>query len=309
MGEAVAKRRVFLHIPKPPKEEAIMKKSFSSCLALLVFMAAFAHPAAALAQNVENTAPLCQDGIDNDGDWKVDCQDEDCAALSFCASSSAPAAGGASAAGTSAAAPAPAASSARISGGGEGRKWGAGLFLSLIAFSRTKANVESAYGSSETKYKMRFTAGLALFGEYFVHPYVAVGGEFHVIFPKGTEISGDGGDHWADCTECAQSYGFELLFRVKAPIKVHRLIGVYPLVTFGFADIVACQEHAEHDNYAGLGWGLGAGIEFYPIKLITPFFDIRYMGAAGWNTDKDSGVDKDQIIYNSLTFNLGVRFL
>jgi hypothetical protein len=285
-----------------------MKKSFSSCLALLVFMAAFAHPAAALAQNVENTAPLCQDGIDNDGDWKVDCQDEDCAALSFCASSSAPAAGGDPAAGTPAAAPAPAASSARISGGGEGRKWGAGLFLSLIAFSRTKRTVEGAI-SGDTKYKMMFTAGLALFGEYFVHPYVAVGGEFHVIFPKVTEISVDNGDHWGDCNNCAQSFGFELLFRVKAPIKVHRLIGVYPIVALGFADVVARYTDQDHDNFAGLGWGLGAGIEFYPIKLVTPLFEIRYMGAAGWNTDKGSNVDKDQIIYNSLTFNLGVRFL
>ncbi len=35
----------------------------------------------------ENTTAACRDGVDNDGDGKVDCDDPDCAELSFCHSS------------------------------------------------------------------------------------------------------------------------------------------------------------------------------------------------------------------------------
>jgi hypothetical protein len=38
---------------------------------------------------VENTSRLCRDGSDNDGDGHIDCADQDCGQLTFCAQASA----------------------------------------------------------------------------------------------------------------------------------------------------------------------------------------------------------------------------
>jgi len=52
----------------------------------VILVAALLLPRMAVAQGVaENTAPVCQDGQDNDGDGFVDCGDQDCGAFTFCA--------------------------------------------------------------------------------------------------------------------------------------------------------------------------------------------------------------------------------
>lgn len=53
-------------------------------------MAAVLWPSAALSQEEpvegeENTAARCQDGVDNDQDGHVDCDDQDCGVFTFCA--------------------------------------------------------------------------------------------------------------------------------------------------------------------------------------------------------------------------------
>lgn len=47
--------------------------------------------AAPPAGGVENTAPACRDNIDNDGDGRSDCQDQDCWDFTFCAAARQPA--------------------------------------------------------------------------------------------------------------------------------------------------------------------------------------------------------------------------
>jgi len=53
---------------------------------LAILLAVLAFPLAARAQlSTENTKQACTDGVDNDGDGRVDCADQDCWDLLICA--------------------------------------------------------------------------------------------------------------------------------------------------------------------------------------------------------------------------------
>jgi hypothetical protein len=56
-----------------------------------VLLLVFSHPARAQKKVAENTAETCQDGEDNDADGFVDCNDQDCSFMIFCAEKKEPA--------------------------------------------------------------------------------------------------------------------------------------------------------------------------------------------------------------------------
>jgi hypothetical protein len=54
----------------------------------------------------------------------------------------------------------------------------------------------------------------------------------------------------------------------------------------------------------------GFGVEISTPVPVTPFFELRYIGGLGGNTDKDSEVEHDMIILSSFSIVLaGLRFL
>ena len=55
----------------------------------LAFMGLIAVSSQSNDSSVENTSQLCLDGIDNNGDGNVDCEDISCQYFTFCSTSSA----------------------------------------------------------------------------------------------------------------------------------------------------------------------------------------------------------------------------
>jgi len=272
-----------------------------STIFLLFFIFQVKISSSQMAVQTENTPVACKDGIDNDGDTFIDCSDQDCSFFVFCS-------GGGT---TQQVAPSPGATYGTKR---EPRKskGGVGMYLSIDVFGHADRKGKALGVEGKAQYRMNPTAGLGLFGEALVAPVVALGGEIYIAFPKiakGREYYEGSWSSWYDCNNCVTDVLFNANFRLKFPIKLIKWLSLYPMITAGLGNYAARHENSHTENFLGIAFGAGIGLEGYTPVIVTPFFEIRYYGGAGWNMNKDEGVDSDMAVIHFLSLNLGVRIL
>lgn len=110
------------------------------------------------------------------------------------------------------------------------------------------------------------------------------------------------------CPGCERDILVSLLLRLKFPIPIHKLVGVYPLVEFGLGNYTSREKGVKTINYTGLGFAAAAGVEIYPLAFLTPFFECRYMLHAGFDDRKEPvGKVHEKLILHSFALVIGVR--
>jgi hypothetical protein len=160
-----------------------------------------------------------------------------------------------------------------------------------------------------------FTPALGIFGEYQLHPHVALGLEGYLAFTKvkkykDTNLSDP---MWMRCETCGSDVVFSLMVRVKAPFGLGPWVGIYPLGGFGF-DLYAANRKESlggvDARFAGIAAMLGFGTEIYNLPIVTPFAEVRYHFNIGWDTLEQTGLTEDvRAATHSLLFVVGARFL
>ena len=277
-------------------------------VASLLAIAVLAKPAAAGAG--ENTLTECKDGKDNDGDGWADCGDQDCGIYAMCSQGSSGGAGG---------------------GGAKGpyitRKGGFGIWAVFMIVSRALGFGEDTNGDKgQSKSDLDPAGGFALFGEAMVKPTVAIGGEIILAFPDVDDVRarsklvGEDWSSWSDwdhCSYCDNGVLFSMSFRARWPIPVHPWVRIYPLLSLGLANytaryhdvtILGTTIEIDDQNYFGMSWNLGFGVEVSTPVPVTVFFETRYLGGFGGNTDPEEDVDHEIMVLNSFTLALiGIR--
>jgi hypothetical protein len=177
----------------------------------------------------------------------------------------------------------------------------------------TSAGVTETY-DQDWKFQA-FTPAFGLFAEYQPSKHLAIGLEGYLAFTKVKKARDpDDGLGWLNCVNCKTDTHFALLLRVKIPFRIGRLVGLYPLVGFGFDLYAANREEAAADTtdarFKGIAALVGFGTELYIFSWLTPFAEARYMLGAGWDTLEQAGLKEDvRAITHSLVITLGVRFL
>jgi hypothetical protein len=269
-----------------------------------------AQPPPAPAVTNENSVELCRDFKDNDNDGHIDCDDQDCAIFSFCMK---PEAG------------------KGVFAGPRKSKGGIGFYLSVVVAGRSDGKDTHQYQdysehARKTQNKMNAAAGFGLFGEALVRPYLAVGGELYLAFPtvdesRSYDSDGDEWSSWAGCEDCETDIVFQAMLRLKFPFKAGRWVGIYPFVSVGLSNVTtrfvadSCGVEGEESdtcNYIGPAYGAGLGVEIYTPTFATPFIEMRYYGAAGWNADLPENEDykySDMALFHSAALNFGMRIL
>jgi hypothetical protein len=256
----------------------------------------------------ENTVELCGDQRDNDSDGLADCNDPDCKIFAVCAAP-APAT-------TPTPPPAPKAppKEPHVS------KYGIGIYGSLVVFGRGSSEIDYKGTPLDPKQqsKMKVNGGLGIFGEYILKPFVALGGEIYLAFPKVDEGRVYNPEYhvwleWNGCNTCETSVFFNVLFRVKFIIRAGKWLGIYPIIGFGLSNYTDRLEDENSEHYLGLAYSAGLGLEGRTPTIVTPFFEFRYYGSAGWwvsmSNAEEEFVNWQQVLYNSLSLNFGIRFL
>jgi hypothetical protein len=202
----------------------------------------------------------------------------------------------------------------KISTGGwfEESRFGLGIFGTLIPAHQGKIHYDySGGGDDDESVKLKpVTGGVGIFGEYKIAlpvalvPYLAVGLEMMFAFPEVDEFGN------AECGNCQRDIFFALNARLRLSIRVHKYVGLYPLFSFGLSNITQRWEDDDADNYTGVDLTLGAGVEFFPIRYLMPFLELRYLFGAGWDeVDTILGDVDTRVYYHALLINIGFRFL
>lgn len=191
-------------------------------------------------------------------------------------------------------------------------RFGLGIFGTLIPAHQGKIHYDpSFFGDDDEGIKLKpVTGGVGIFGEYKIAlpvallPYLAVGLEMMFAFPEVDEFGE------AECDNCQLDVFFALNARLRLNIRVHRYVGINPIFSFGLSNITQRWENDDADNFTGVDLTLGAGVEFYPIKYLMPFLELRYLFGAGWDEVDTAGEDiKERVYYHALLINVGLRFL
>jgi hypothetical protein len=254
-------------------------------------------------QNLENTIDLCRDYKDNDADGHIDCDDQDCSIFVFCVGYGAGAKAGAG-----------------LKKEPHESRGGIGMYPTLVVFGAGKliGDVKNSNQDQRAEYKMKVTAGIGIFGEFLAAPHFAIGGEINLTFPKIDEgraydSVGRQWSEWAECKTCETSVLFNLMVRMKFPVRAGRWASVYPLVTFGMSSMSYRSEHADAQNFLGLGYSAGMGFEVYTPTVVTPCFELRYLGGTAMRVDmthlEEAAYESQTSLYHSIALNFGIRFL
>ncbi len=192
---------------------------------------------------------------------------------------------------------------------------GVGVFGILIPAHQGKLHTEWSGGDDDDSIKLKpVTGGFGLFFEYKIRkifpkpailPYLAVGFELLFAFPKVAEIGG------VDCNNCERDVFFGFNARLRLPIVLRSFVAIYPLFSIGVSNITDRRENDDADNYTGVDLTLGGGVEFYPIKYLFPFLEIRYLFGAGWDKTESAFIgDVDaRVYYHAMLIIIGIRFL
>jgi hypothetical protein len=248
----------------------------------------------------ESTPEACQDGQDNDHDRFTDCDDQDCAIFTFCINK----APGTGAAGDEEK-PEP-----HVSRGGMG------IYISGMVYGWAKTQAKYSGDKMYEEIRIEPAAGVGLFGEAFVKPFAALGGEVYLAFPKVDEsrsrTEGFSWSSWDSCLYCQTNVLFSAMFRMRFPIRAGKWIAIYPILSVGIVNWARRYEAADTANYIGIFYTPGVGIEFRTPAVITPFIDIRYGGGLGWTNNIEDqlrpGVEYDQMgMVHSVLLNFGYR--
>ena len=198
--------------------------------------------------------------------------------------------------------------------------FGIGIFPILVTYAianRKSTSEEDSDRWSEDQNKMKFTGGVGIFGEFTLQPFLVLGAEVFLFFPKVDEIrfrdyNEEEWSDWRDYDYGETSIVFGAMFRIKFPILIGPWVGLYPLVALGIGNYTNRAERMDAENYTGLVWAVAVGAEVYvptPI-LVTPFLELRYYGGSGWREDDVMGMTVDQrAILSTIVINLGVRIL
>jgi hypothetical protein len=186
-----------------------------------------------------------------------------------------------------------------------GKIAGLGLYGSFAVFGQALSELKTASGREKTVWYGQLTGGVTVFGEYLIVPFLALGGEFSVFFPKTKEIEPDGGSR-VECEYCENSFLFSLMARAKFPLRVAQQASLYPIIFLGYGAYMNREKDESARWYHGLGAGAGIGLEDYT-PFATPFFEIRYHFLAGWHRS-DGGSETGTLLLHSVTLNLGIRF-
>jgi opacity protein-like surface antigen len=190
--------------------------------------------------------------------------------------------------------------------------FGFGIFGTLIPAHQGKAHYDySGGGDDDESVKLKpVTGGVGIFGEYKIAlpvaivPYLAVGLEMMFAFPQVDEFGN------TDCDDCQRDVFFALNARLRLNVRVHRYVGIYPLFSLGVSNITQRWKHDDADNYTGLDLTLCGGVEFYPVRYLMPFLELRYLFGVGWDkVDTVLGSVDTRIYYHALLINVGLRFL
>jgi hypothetical protein len=191
---------------------------------------------------------------------------------------------------------------------------GLGVFGILIPAHQGKRHMEWDGGDDDDSIKLKpVTGGFGLFFEYKIRrifprpsilPYLAVGLEMFFAFPKVSEFGG------VDCDTCERDVFFAFNARLRLPIVLKSFVAVYPLFSIGVSNITHREEYDEADNYTGVDLTLGGGVEFYPMRYLFPFLEVRYLFGAGWDKTETVVGDADaRVYYHAMLIVIGIRFL
>jgi len=191
---------------------------------------------------------------------------------------------------------------------------GLGVFGILIPAHQGKLHYDLGSTTEDRSVKLKpVTGGFGLFFEYKIRkifpkpailPYLAVGFELLFAFPKVAEIGG------IDCDNCERDVFFALNARLRLPIVLRSFVAIYPLFSIGVSNITDRREYDEADNFTGVDLTLGGGVEFYPIKYLFPFLEIRYLFGAGWDKTEYGLTEEDaRVYYHAMLIVIGIRFL
>jgi hypothetical protein len=192
---------------------------------------------------------------------------------------------------------------------------GLGVFGILIPAHQGKLHVDySNWDDEDQSIKLKpVTGGVGLFFEYKIRklfprpsilPYLAVGLEMFFAFPKVAEFGG------VDCDTCERDVFFAFNARLRLPIVLKSFVAVYPLFSIGVSNITHREEYDEADNYTGVDLTLGGGVEFYPMRYLFPFLEVRYLFGAGWDKTETAVGDADaRVYYHAMLVIIGIRFL
>jgi hypothetical protein len=157
-----------------------------------------------------------------------------------------------------------------------------------------------------------FNPGLGIFGEYALSRHVLLGLEAALAFVevkrfKDTEPASSS---FVACTNCDTDVVFSVLLRLKVPFRVAPIVGIYPIVGFGF-DLYAAQRSGGGTDarFAGLALVAGFGVEIGAHRFVSPFAEFRYKLGAGWDRLEQPGLTENvSLVTHSLAFLVGVRF-
>ncbi len=123
------------------------------------------------------------------------------------------------------------------------------------------------------KWKGEITGGFGLFGEYLPIPWLALGLEASLAFPKVERTSG--GEVAGKCTTCRRDIMLAVDARIKVPIRVQKTTSFYPLALLGYS-MYRHDTKERTTAFHGLGVGGGLGVEVYS-EATAVALEIRYM--------------------------------
>jgi hypothetical protein len=169
---------------------------------------------------------------------------------------------------------------------GEG---GYGFFGTLVAFNQAQAE-------SSRKWEGELTGGFGLFGEYLPLPYLALGLEADLAFPRIERKSGD------RCAPCRRDVFLQILGRLKLPVRTSRNTSFFPIFHVGYSHL----HHITTDRktgYDGLGFGGGLGVEVYT-NTSAVSLELRY---AGHYTPASTG--PEELLDHFINVAFGFRLL
>jgi hypothetical protein len=136
-------------------------------------------------------------------------------------------------------------------------------------------------------------------------PYLTLGLEIFLAFPKE--------ERTIQLSHETIPVGIYFLssLSLKLPIRLHSIVALYPVVGFGLSNYT--ERQLEGDNYTGIDFTPGGGIEFFGKRFAVVFLELRYLISMGWTRSsiQVEGVDypvRKTVQYGALALNLGFGF-
>lgn len=175
----------------------------------------------------------------------------------------------------------------------------------------------------ERELGLRPAVSFGVFGEHRPVQRLAIGAELLFAVTGMTEnrfrrrstgaAAWESWESWRSCDSCQLELALWVMARLKVPIQPTRSIAVHPIASVGFFDYTSIFSNQRGiENWPGIGYGLGGGVEITLVPRVTPFVEARYLGGVGFGVRESHWFyysTQMTGVYHAVAVTAGVRFL